>query len=137
MKAQAKARQSLSRPASMLTASVRAGNRSRLRYTSGDESRFFGWRDAENDDARSLADKFVTRFARLAGMGSTLMQVGTSGFWAWPSAAGCRSSSQTALASSLKRINLQDLRPAEWRSERDAKPSLPLPPAGKLRDELR
>ncbi|MEZ5763711.1 MAG: hypothetical protein R3D69_05210 [Xanthobacteraceae bacterium] len=39
------------------------------RYTSGNENHYFGWRDAEKDDARLLADKFVTRFVKLASKG--------------------------------------------------------------------
>jgi len=39
------------------------------RYTSGEENHYFGWRDAENDDARSLADKFLARFTKLASDG--------------------------------------------------------------------
>jgi hypothetical protein len=35
--------------------------------------------------------------------------------------------------SSLKKINLHDLRPEEWRT-RDKDPPLPLPPSGKLLD---
>jgi len=110
------------------------------RYTSGDENRFFGWRDAENDDARSLAVKFVTRFARLAGEGEGWSYT-YAGWYQRLLGLAERGWLPVVMsdspASSLKRINLQDLRPAEWRSERDAKPSLPLPPAGKLQDELR
>jgi hypothetical protein len=40
-------------------------------------------------------------------------------------------------ASSYKKINLHDLRPAEWRTEDDKDPSLPLPPSGKLQEMLR
>lgn len=32
--------------------------------------------------------------------------------------------------------NLQNLRPAEWQGGRNGKASLPLPPAGKLNEEL-
>lgn len=39
---------------------------SSARYSSGDENRYFGWSDAEGADARSLADKFLDRFATLA-----------------------------------------------------------------------
>jgi hypothetical protein len=35
-------------------------------YSSGQENEYFGWNDAAEDDARSLADKFVERFDRLA-----------------------------------------------------------------------
>jgi hypothetical protein len=33
---------------------------------------------------------------------------------------------------SYKLVDLQDLRPSEWRTENEKKPSLPLPPVGKL-----
>jgi hypothetical protein len=38
-------------------------------YSSGQENEYFGWIDAGKDDARSLADKFVGRFDRLAERG--------------------------------------------------------------------
>ena len=62
------------------------------RYTSGEENHYFGWEDAENDEARVLAEKFLTRFTELAKRaraGVTLTQAGISGCWAWPSAGGC------------------------------------------------
>lgn len=36
------------------------------RYTSADRNRYFGWRDATNDDARALAAKFISRFPEIA-----------------------------------------------------------------------
>jgi hypothetical protein len=39
-------------------------------YTSGQENHYFGWNDSERDSPRSLADKFVDRFSRLAASGS-------------------------------------------------------------------
>ena len=38
---------------------------------------------------------------------------------------------------SVKKINLFDHRPAEWRTEIETKMSLPLPPSGKLQKDLR
>lgn len=35
------------------------------RYSSADENRYFGWRDAEADNARQLAEKFVARYPNL------------------------------------------------------------------------
>lgn len=109
------------------------------RYTSGDENRYFGWQDCENDDARSLADKFVVRFARLAGEGKGWSY--TYAGW-YQRLLGLAESGWLPVvisdddASSLKKINLQDLRPAEWRNAHDAKPSLPLPPSGKSPEAL-
>jgi hypothetical protein len=40
------------------------------RYSCAAENHYFGWADAEGDDARGLADKFVVRFPRLAGLGA-------------------------------------------------------------------
>jgi hypothetical protein len=37
-------------------------------YTTGADH-YFDWRDADQDDARTLADKFLARFTRLAGQG--------------------------------------------------------------------
>jgi len=39
--------------------------------------------------------------------------------------------------SSTKKINLYDLRPAEWRTGNGKAPSLPLPPAGKAEDTIK
>ncbi len=39
------------------------------RYTSGNDNHYFGWDDAEHDNARSLADKFLERFRMLARSG--------------------------------------------------------------------
>jgi hypothetical protein len=35
-------------------------------YTSGQTNEFFGWKDAQMDDVRSLADKFLKRFHLVA-----------------------------------------------------------------------
>jgi hypothetical protein len=40
-------------------------------------------------------------------------------------------------SSSYKKINLHDARPDNWRTGGEKKPSLPLPPAGKLPEDLR
>jgi len=38
-------------------------------YSSGQENRYFGWDDSTQENARSLADKFVDRFCWLAERG--------------------------------------------------------------------
>jgi hypothetical protein len=38
-------------------------------YTSASENEYFGWKDAKNDTARELAQKFVERFPNLAAAG--------------------------------------------------------------------
>jgi hypothetical protein len=109
------------------------------RYTSGEENRYFGWEDAEKDDARLLADKFLVRFARLAGEGEG---------WSYAYAGWYQRLLGLAelgwlpvvmsddSTSSLKKINLSDLRPEEWRAaDGRKKASLPLPPAGKLEQD--
>jgi hypothetical protein len=110
------------------------------RYSSSDEGHYFGWQDAETDDPRSLADKFLARFVRLAGQGEgwsytyagwyqRLLGLADRG---WLPAVLSDDS-----ASSYKKIDLHDVRPAEWRPEYEKQPSLPLPPSGKLQEMLR
>jgi hypothetical protein len=38
-------------------------------YTSGVENAYFGWKDATQDTARTLADKFLSRFGEIAEAG--------------------------------------------------------------------
>jgi hypothetical protein len=40
------------------------------RYSSAQENHYFDWTDAVQDNARSLADKFVQRFQRLSEQGA-------------------------------------------------------------------
>ena len=105
------------------------------RYTSGDENHYFGWQDAEHDDARSLADKFLVRFIKLAGQGEG-WSYAYAGWYQRLLGLADRGWMPVVLSdddiSSYTRINLHDLRPPEWRTENEKKPSLPLPPVGKL-----
>ncbi len=39
------------------------------KYSSGQDNQYFGWTDATQDNAFSLADKFVSRFRTLAKRG--------------------------------------------------------------------
>lgn len=108
-------------------------------FTSGQENEYFGWRDAGQDDARSLADKFVERFDRLAERGRgwdypyagwyvQLLGVVEAGWLPF------------VLADNVEiRFNcvpLNDVRPDEWKTDRvDEKPFLGMPPAGELRQD--
>ncbi|MEY9698595.1 hypothetical protein ABIF50_002284 [Bradyrhizobium diazoefficiens] len=109
------------------------------RYTSGEEDRYFGWPDAENDEARSLADKFLARFTRLASAGEG-WSYAYAGWYQRLLGLAYRGWMPVVLSdddsSSRRGINLRDLRPQEWRSANEKRPSLPLPPAGKLRKDF-
>ena len=105
------------------------------RYTSGEENHYFGWHDAEKDDARSLADKFLARSTELGSQGEG-WSYAYSGWYQRLLGLGDQGWMPVVLSdddtSSYKKINLHDLRPAEWRTANEKKPSLPLPPSGKL-----
>ena len=61
------------------------------RYTSGQTDQYFGWKDAQMDDIRSLAGKFLKRFRIVADsghVGTTLTQAGISGCLGSPKPAG-------------------------------------------------
>jgi hypothetical protein len=110
------------------------------RYTTGEENRYFGWQDAENDDARSLADKFLVRFIRLAGEGEGWSYVYAG--WYQRLLGRAELGWMPVVLSdygsfSYKKISLEDHRPEEWRVATEKQPSLPLPPAGKLQEDLR
>lgn len=51
-------------------------------YTSGQEARYFGWDDAEGDNARTLAAKFIHRFGDLSLKGVGL-DYPYSGWFTW------------------------------------------------------
>ena len=101
------------------------------RYTSGQDNHYFDWTDAEQDSARSLADKFVRRFDRLADCGKG---------WDYPYAGwylrlqGLAEMGWLAVVFSdystvaYDHIPLTDVRPEELRLNAGDTPSLPLPP---------
>jgi hypothetical protein len=106
------------------------------RYTSGDDNHYFGWEDAKQDNARSLAEKLLDRFQMLAPRGQgwnyayagwyqRLLGLAEQGWLPFVI------SDYTSI--SFERIPLHDVRPAEWRTSKEEAPSLPLPPSGKLR----
>jgi hypothetical protein len=104
------------------------------RYTTGADH-YFDWQDAEHDDDRSLADKFLARFTKLASHGEG-WSYAYAGWYQRLLGLADLGWMPVVLsdndASSYKKINLHDLRPAEWRAANEKKPSLPLPPSGKL-----
>ena len=109
-------------------------------YTTGaDGLHYFNWRDADNDDARTLADKFLVRFTRLAGQGEGWCYA-YAGWYQRLLGLAERGWMPFVFAEfnpiSRREIYLADLRPAEWRTENDQEPTLPLPPAGKLQEDV-
>jgi hypothetical protein len=109
------------------------------RYSSSEQNCYFGWNDSENDDARSLADKFLERFTRLASQGEGWSDM-YAGWYQRLLGLADRGWMPVVMsdnsAPSYKKINLHDLRPTEWRAGDNTKPSLPLPPSGKLQEML-
>lgn len=107
-------------------------------YTTGADH-YFNWQDSDHDDARTLADKFLARFTRLAGQGEG-WSYAYAGWYQRLLGLAERGWMPVVLADyspSLRtKIPLQDLRPAEWQTENERKPTLPLPPAGKLQEDL-
>jgi hypothetical protein len=108
------------------------------RYTSGQDNHYFCWADAKQDNARSLADKFVRRFHKLSDQGKGfdyayagwyLRLLGTAeGGWL-----------PIVLADyapvEYDRIPLSDFRPEKRELEALEKPMLPLPPPGELKQD--
>lgn len=105
------------------------------RYTSGMDNRYFDWADAESDDARALADKFVDRFGLLASSGNgwdytyagwyqRLLGYAEAGWLP------CVKSDGNTVT--FDRVPLDDLRPAEWRRSSEEAPALPMPSSGHL-----
>lgn len=109
------------------------------RYTTGADH-YFDWRDADHDDARTLAEKFLSRFTRLAGQGEGWSYVYAG--WYQRLLGLAERGWMPVVASdygsfSLSQVTLEDHRRPEWRTANDKKPTLPLPPAGKLPEDLK
>jgi hypothetical protein len=104
------------------------------RYTTGADH-YFDWQDADHDDARTLADKFL---ARLAGQGEGWSYV-YAGWYQRLLGLADRGWMPVVIHDgyncSLKKINLFDLRPEDWKIANEKEPSLPLPPSGKLQED--
>lgn len=108
-------------------------------YTTGADH-YFNWPDADQDDARTLTDKFLARFTQLARQGEG-WSYAYAGWYQRMLGLAERGWMPVVIydsdSCSLKRINLFDHRPEEWRRGADEKvPTLPLPPAGKLQEDV-
>jgi hypothetical protein len=110
------------------------------RYSSSQENQYFGWKDAQMDDVRSRADKFLNRFPVVADSGQG---------WDYPYAGWYQRLLGLAEAGwlpvvlrdysdvSYDRVPLDDVRPREWYVAEEEKPILPLPPPGELQQDYR
>jgi hypothetical protein len=110
------------------------------RYTSGQGNHYFDWTDTEQDNARSLSEKFVSRFRVLADRGKG-WDYPYAGWYARLLGLGERGWLPVVLTDynsvSYDRIPLDDLRPKEWRLDPNEAPTLPLPPPGELQADHR
>jgi hypothetical protein len=110
------------------------------RYTSAQTNQYFGWKDAQADDVRSLADKFVQRFRTVAD---------SSRGWDYHYAGWYQRLLGLAEAGWLPvvlrdyvevvydHVPLDEVRPREWQVTRGETPTLPNPPPGELRQDYR
>jgi hypothetical protein len=110
------------------------------RYTSAQTNQYFGWKDAQTDDVRSLADKFVKRFRTVADSGRG---------WNYHYAGWYQRLLGLAEAGWLPvvlrdyvevvydHIPLDDVRPREWQVPQGQTPTLPNPPPGELQQDYR
>lgn len=109
------------------------------RYTTGADH-YFDWQDADKDDARTLADKFLARFTRLAGQGEGWSYVYAGWYQRLLGLAGRAWIPVVASdygSFSFSRVTLENHRLPEWRTANDKTPTLPLPPSGKLQEDLK
>jgi hypothetical protein len=110
------------------------------RYSSGQGNQYFEWKDAQMDNVRSLADKFLKRFRVVAESGQG---------WDYPYAGWYQRLLGLAEAGwfpvvlrdysdvSYDRVSLDDVRPREWHVDQEEAPILPLPPPGELQQDYR
>jgi hypothetical protein len=110
------------------------------RYASSQTNQYFGWEDAQADDVRSLADKFVRRFRTVADSGCG---------WDYHYAGWYQRLLGLAEAGWLPvvlrdyvdivydHIPLDDVRPGEWQVSEGELPTLPSPPPGELHQDYR
>jgi hypothetical protein len=105
------------------------------RYTTGSENRYFDWTDAQKDNARQLADKFLERFSAIASSGAG-HDYPYAGWYQHLLGLAERSWMPIVVCDwdiPRDRVTLLDQRPPEWHNDgtRDH-PFLPLPPPGEL-----
>lgn len=110
-------------------------------YSSGQENRYFGWRDTEYDNASSLADKFTARFSILVRLGQGWDYAYAGWFQRLLGLAEAHwlpaVLSDTSPVS-YDRVPLIDVRPMKHKdkvSTEAAEPVLPLPPPGLLQHD--
>jgi len=108
------------------------------RFTTG-APHYFDWKDADQDDARTLADKFLSRFTAIARDGEG-WSYAYAGWYQRMLGLAERGWIPVVIHDSpsctTKRINLFDQRPEDWKTPGEKKEVLPLPPAGKLHRDL-
>jgi hypothetical protein len=108
------------------------------RYTSGQDNHYFDWADAEQDNARSLADKFVRRFQKLSDQGKGF-DYGYSGWYlrllGLAEAGWLPIVSADCVPVVYDRVPLSDFRPEKGELEAREEPILPLPPPGELKQD--
>lgn len=108
------------------------------RYSSADDNHYFGWQDGEDDDARLLAEKFSTRFLKLArsGLGWNYNYAG----W-YERLLGLAERGWLPVVLSdddpvlYDRIPLRNVGASEGQSRDNLPPLLPAPPRGKLQQD--
>jgi hypothetical protein len=113
------------------------------KYTSGQasDSSYFDWSDAASDDARTLAEKFVDRFPRVAREGSG-WDYQYAGWFQRLLGAAERGFLPVVLWDAIDipfdRVPLRDVRPASWiRDDPTVQDCLPLPPGGELEQDFK
>jgi len=108
------------------------------RYSTAQENHYFDWRDAEQDNARSLADKFVRRFQKLSEQGKGF-DYSYAGWYLRLLGLAEAGWLPIVLADYAPvvydRIPLDDFRPEKRELEESEKPILPLPPPGELKQD--
>ena len=104
------------------------------RYTSGQDNHYFGWADAEQDNARSLADKFVQRFQKLSDQGKGF-DYAYAGWYLRLLGLAEAGWLPDCVPVVYDRIPLSDFRREKGELEAREKPILPLPPPGELKQD--
>jgi hypothetical protein len=108
--------------------------------TSADENEYFTWKDARQYNARALADKFLSRFLKLAELGAG-WDYPYAGWYLrllWFAEAGWLPVVLSDYGDvSSERVPLLDVRPKGWRRDKEEAPILPLPHPGELQQDYK